>query len=136
MTNGFGERPELGTRSALRALVVDDDRDTREMLEVLLASFGWRVVVVGSAEAALERFDPHETDVILTDLSMPDMDGFELLERLRERAGRRIPALAITGYDGEENKVQAAAAGFDGFVVKPFHVATLVDMVHRTLAEE
>ena len=133
MREGTAERPESQPGATLRVLVVDDDRDTREMLEVLLASLGWKVVVVGSAAEAVERFDPYETDVILTDLSMPEMDGYELIERLRERTGRRIPAVAITGYDSEEDRARAAASGFDGHVVKPFGVATLVDLVRRVV---
>lgn len=115
----------------VRALVVDDDHDTREMLELLLQSIGWEVVAVGSADEAVAQYDPDAVDVVLTDIGMPDTDGYELLDLLRKRSGRRIPAIAVTGYDSEEARQRAERSGFDGHLVKPFRLATLVEIVER-----
>ena len=130
MMEYLDDNPEPGQYGSLRALVVDDDPDTREMLEMLLTSIGWSVVVVGSAEEAIERFDPVGTDILLTDLSMPGMDGHELLERLRQRSPRRLPAIAISGYDAADYELPSSS-GFDAHVVKPFGLATLVEIARR-----
>jgi CheY-like chemotaxis protein len=115
----------------VRALVVDDDHDTREMLELLLQSIGWEVVAAGSADEAVACFDPDRIDVVLTDIGMPETDGYELLDLLRKRSSHRIPAIAVTGYDSDEARERAERSGFDGHLVKPFRLATLVEIVER-----
>ena len=115
----------------VRALVVDDDHDTREMLELLLQSIGWEIVAAGSADEAVERFDPETIDVVLTDIGMPETDGYELLDLLRKRSSRRIPAIAVTGYDSDEARDRAERSGFDAHLVKPFRLANLVEIVER-----
>lgn len=119
----------LGLGRPPRALVVDDDDDTRDMFELLLGTLGWTVTVARSADDAIERFDPAATDVILTDIGLPEMDGYEMLARLRSRAARHIPAIAITGYGTADHAGRASDAGFDGFLTKPFQLAALFDLL-------
>jgi two-component system CheB/CheR fusion protein len=116
-------------------LVVDDDTDTREMFEMLLSSLGWSVVVAASGDEAIERFDPAATDFILTDVGMPDMDGCMLLNRLRDGAAADTPAVAITGYGGQEIEARLRESGFDGYLTKPFHLASLLDLL-REIGEQ
>ena len=121
----------LGLGRPPRVLVVDDDADTRDMFQLLLVSLGWSVVAAGSGEEAIERFDPAATDLILTDVGMPEMDGCMLLERLREMSPSRTPAIAVTGFSGEETRARIEAAGFDGQLTKPFHLTSLIEMLHE-----
>jgi CheY-like chemotaxis protein len=121
----------LGLGRPPRTLVVDDDDDTRDMLATLLGSFGWQVTAARSGEEALERFDPDGVDVVLADLGLPEMDGCELIGRLRERSRRRIPAIAITGYGNPEDFKRTAGAGFDGHLTKPFHISALISMLRE-----
>ena len=124
-----GDPLDLGR--PLRVLVVDDDDDTRDMFQMLLTSLGWHVATAGSGAEALERFDPTEIDFILTDIGLPEMDGCALLERLRERAHVYVPAIAVTGYGGEDAAARVRDAGFDGHLTKPFHLAALVELLRE-----
>ena len=125
----------LGLGRPPRTLVVDDDDDTRDMLATLLGSFGWEVTAARSAEEALALFDAKATDLVLADLGLPEMDGCELLGRLRELARRPIPAVAITGHGTAEDVARTAGAGFDGHLTKPFQLATLIAML-RSIGTE
>ena len=124
----------LGLGRPPRVLVVDDDDDTRDMLQMLLASLGWSVVVASSGVDAIERFDPAAIDLILTDVGMAEMDGFMLLERLRELPPPHTPAIAVTGYGGDETAVRIREVGFDGHLTKPFHLVSLIEMLREIAA--
>jgi CheY-like chemotaxis protein len=124
----------LGLGRPIRALVVDDDDDTRDMFGLLLGSLGWRVTAACSGIDALERFDPAATDLLLTDLEMPEMDGYELLALMRARSSQRLVAIAVTGYDEQDEGYRMACAGFDGHLTKPFQLASLLDLL-RELGE-
>ena len=114
-----------------RIAVRDDDHEEEKLLfELLLGSLGWQVTAARSADDELERFDPSATDVILTDIGLPEMDGYELLALMRDRTERHIPAVAITGYGAAEVQDRASGAGFDGFLTKPFQLATLLELLH------
>jgi two-component system CheB/CheR fusion protein len=119
----------LGLGRPLRALLVEDDKDTREMFALLLGGLGWHVTAAHSGPDALTRFDPSATDVILTDLGLPEMDGYELLASVRERAPLHIPVIAITGYGTDDEVARAISAGFDGHLAKPFEIAALLELL-------
>jgi len=115
-------------------LVADDDADSAELLELMLERKGARVQTAATGEEALDRLRTFAADVLLLDLTLPDLDGFELLKAIRAMPGfEHTPAVAVTGRSTERDKTTAAAAGFAGYVVKPFDLEALVHLV-RTLA--
>jgi CheY-like chemotaxis protein len=92
-------------------------------LSMLLELFGLRVRAVGDGPSALEAAAANPPDVMLIDIGMPDMDGYELARRVRaDEALRHITLVALTGYGQEEDRQQAFAAGFDYHLVKPVDV--------------
>ena len=113
----------------LRLLVVDDDPLSTRFLAHLSALLGHACAVESRPERALELALADEFDVMLLDLDMPRMDGFELLRRLREpeqRAGRApLPVVAVTGYVAESDRLRCLMAGFSEHLGKPIHVSAL-----------
>jgi CheY-like chemotaxis protein len=114
----------------VNVLVVDDNPDAAESLALVLEQAGHRVRVAGDGLAALDAAREVRPDVVLLDLGMPGMNGFEAARRLREDPAAR-PALlvAVTGWDGDEDRRRTRAAGFAHHLVKPAdpeHVLALV----------
>jgi CheY-like chemotaxis protein len=111
-------------------LVVDDDADVREMMETVLSERGAHVTAAASAGEALESVVRDPPDVLLSDLAMPEMDGYALLRELRGRPeAPHIPAAALTAYARTEDRRQALLAGFQMHVAKPIEPAELVAVV-------
>jgi PAS domain S-box-containing protein len=111
----------------VRILVVDDELDTREYLAFALESAGATVSSAESAQAALARLQQFQPDVLLSDIGMPEEDGYMLLERIRaiERL-KHIPALALTAYAKPQDREQALKAGFQAHLKKPIEPIDLV----------
>jgi len=108
-------------------LVVDDSEDTADMLHRLLDSYGAQVATAHSASDALALAAERSWDVVLSDISMPGMDGFEFLRRLRALPGREsVPVLALTGYGQAEDVRRAEAAGFYTHMTKPVDLELLM----------
>ena len=132
-------RGSRGTSTALRGihiLAVDDNRDALDVLAASLASRGADVRVVASGQEALREWDRDPPDVLLCDLAMPHMNGFDLLSLIRERdraRNRVTPAIAVTAHTSEEYQARTRAAGFDFHVAKPYDVAQLVRTVLTAL---
>ena len=101
-----------------RVLVADDDHDIRLLLEELLRGAGYGVETAGDGRAALRVFHDSPCDLVVLDLSMPELDGFETLERLRDLSD--VPVILLTARSGEIDKVRGFRAGADDYVVKPF----------------
>ncbi|HEX2735758.1 MAG TPA: response regulator [Polyangiaceae bacterium] len=108
-----------------RVLVVDDDDDSRELLEELLNLSGHCAVTAASAAEALDKITSEKPDLALIDLSLPDADGCEVARQVRERLGRDIRLVALTGYSDPVTRQRAFDSGFDRFVVKPLIGNTL-----------
>lgn len=106
----------------LSILVVDDSEDNAEMLSELLAERGHLVRTASCGSSALELLDVNLPDVVLLDVGLPDMDGYEVAATIRSRFGDRVRVVALTGFSGTEARERAQRAGFDDFLVKPFHV--------------
>jgi CheY-like chemotaxis protein len=118
--------------SGVRALVVDDDGETRELLAAMLEQQGARVTAVGSAREALEIIRRDPLDVLLSDVHMPDESGYALIKSVRALAGTpggSLPAVAVTAYGGEEERQRLLAAGFERYVPKPVDPETLAATV-------
>jgi signal transduction histidine kinase/integral membrane sensor domain MASE1/ActR/RegA family two-component response regulator len=122
----------------LRLLVVEDHEDSRELMAAMLAGTGATVDLAGSARDALRLLDTEWPDVLLSDIAMPNGDGFELIREIRRRessAGGHLPAVAVTAHAAPSDRDAAIAAGFDHHLPKPVSrealVATVLAMSHR-----
>ena len=121
----------------LRVLVVEDEPDAREFLTTLLTRFGADVIPAASVREALAGLESGRPDVLVTDLVMPDEDGFTLIQKVRtmERAGGpRLPAIAVTALASPEERQKAMAAGFDLHLTKPVEPIDVVTAVARAAA--
>jgi CheY-like chemotaxis protein len=118
--------------NGVEILVVDDDIDAREFVTFLLEQYGARVRAVSSASEALTALTQSLPDVLLSDIGMPDVDGYMLMQQVRTlppEQGGQIPAIALTAYAGEINYQQAIAAGFQRHISKPVEPAELVAVI-------
>ena len=108
-----------------RLLLADDDDNLRLMLEAALRHSGYEVTAVASGREALAAAVTSAPDLLVLDVMMPDLDGFEVCRRLRAD-GRRIPVVFLTARDATEDKVRGLTLGGDDYVVKPFSLDELV----------
>lgn len=121
----------------LRVLVVDDEPDARELIAVVLKRCGAEVVSVGSAVEALAELERQEFNVLVSDIGMPGMDGYALIEKVRQlpvERGGKTPAAALTAYAGVVNRMRALSAGYQTHIPKPVEPAELTTVV-ANLAE-
>jgi PAS domain S-box-containing protein len=115
--------------NGLCVLVVDDERDTRELVAAVLTTCGAEVVSVGSATEALDQMERQRFDLLISDIGMPEMNGYDLIARIRqlgEEQGGRTPAVALTAYAGIDDRKRALAAGYEMHIPKPFVAAELI----------
>jgi PAS domain S-box-containing protein len=124
---------EIG--SACHALLIEDAPDTLEMLRVAFEVRGFRTSACATPEEALAIAANEHFDIIISDIGLPNIDGYELLKRLRSESPRLrdIPALALTGYAAQKDVDAALAAGFSAHLAKPFDPATLAATVDALL---
>jgi CheY-like chemotaxis protein len=129
----LGALPSL---SGVRVLVVDDDEDARDLLTSVLVNYGAEVQTAADAAKALDILAAGDMDVLVSDINMPGMDGYELIRRVRAmepEQGGRIPSAALTAYARAEDRVRALQAGYQAHVPKPVEPAEL-EVVVATLA--
>jgi signal transduction histidine kinase/ActR/RegA family two-component response regulator len=113
----------------LRILVVDDDNDGRTLTTLVLTQAHASVKAVASAREALQLLETERPDVLVSDIGLPDEDGYSLIRRIRQRESQRggfLPAIALTGYARADDKIRALVAGFQAHVVKPLEPAELM----------
>jgi CheY-like chemotaxis protein len=118
--------------SGLRLLIVDDEPDAREMLQVMLGQYGIQVKTSASVQEALELLERWKPDVLISDVGMPNEDGYALILRVRALGhdrGGNIPAIALTGYSRLEDRSQLLAAGYQMHLSKPVELARLVNAI-------
>lgn len=116
----------------IRVLLVDDEADTRELIAFILEQAGATLTMANSAIAALELLPQVQPDVLVSDVGMPDMDGYTLIQRIRAMSAAplsQVPALALTAYAGVVNQQQALAAGFQMHLAKPVEPEALVEAI-------
>ncbi|MCA1556462.1 MAG: response regulator, partial [Acidobacteria bacterium] len=120
------------------ALIIEDAPDTLEMLRVALEVRGFRTTTCATPEAALSIAANERFDIIISDIGLPNINGYELLPRLRSATPylRGVPALALTGYAAQKDVDAALAAGFSAHLAKPFDPATLAAMVDALLKRQ
>ncbi len=113
-------------------LLVDDEENLRSMLTAALRHSGFEVEVAASGREALASIPSLRPDLVLLDVMMPDLDGFEVCRRLRSE-GSRVPVLFLTAKDATEDKVRGLTLGGDDYLVKPFSLEELVARVRALL---
>lgn len=122
----------LGRLNGMAILVVDDSEDTAEMVQHLLEMSGATVFAATSGAEALRLAGGKDFDVVLSDISMPGMDGFEFLKRFRELPGKKdVPAIAMTGFGRPEDVQRATREGFYAHLTKPFDIQVLAGLLQK-----
>jgi CheY-like chemotaxis protein len=120
-----------------KVLVVDDEPDNLAVVADVLEFYGMTVKVAKDGEKGLEILQDFTPTLILLDLSMPKMDGWEMLKRVKsEQALQSVPVVALTAHAMSEDKKRVLAAGFDGYLKKPIAVITLIEDLRATIERE
>jgi len=118
--------------TGLRILVVDDEPDARELLKRILGEYEAQVEVAASADEAMAAIAAQVPDVLVSDIGMPDEDGYELIRKLRSappEKGGLTPAIALTGYASRKDRERALAAGYHQHIAKPIEQADMIDAI-------
>ena len=133
------EQNEIETKDQWRSshlLIIEDDTDTLELLRATFETRGFRVTTCASAAEALEVAPRDSIDLIISDIGIPEMDGFEMIKRLRELPSvQDVPAIALSGYASQKDAATALAAGFNAHVSKPVDPNELISLVGRLLQD-
>jgi len=127
--------PALG-EPALRILVAEDNAVNQKVALRMLQKQGHLVTIVADGRQSLDALEHQDFDVVLMDVQMPEMDGFEATAIIRERekkSGGHIPIIAMTAHAMKGDEERCVAAGMDGYVSKPIHSETLISAIHRCL---
>lgn len=118
-------------------LVVDDSQDMRDLLQRLLERAGYGVVLAADGQASLTQAKQHHPDLVLMDLSLPDMDGWEAVRHLRKMSEfRTTPIIAVTAHVSPQEAERAMAAGCTTHIGKPFDTRMLLQEVARLLIDQ
>jgi len=116
----------------LDVLIVEDSPDTLMLLSTIFEREGAKVTTASSATEALSRAVINRPNIIVSDIGMPDVDGYQLLQQLRIVPGlSEVPAIAISGYASEEDKERALAVGYVALVPKPLDIDVLFGLIHE-----
>ncbi len=123
----------------LRILVVDDEEDSRDLLRAILTRCGGDVTCTASVSEALDVFKDYKPDLVVSDIGMPNEDGYALIRRLRSQRSRRaraVPILALTAYATNEDRLRALDAGFQKHLAKPLDPESLVRCVAEAIGRQ
>ena len=119
-------------RERKTALVVDDVADVTEMLAVVLSHAGYSVTTAASAPAALQAAREKQFDVVISDIGMPEMNGYQLAREMRTMPGyETVPMVAVTGYSMFDDKERSTKAGFNAHMTKPIDPRALLDLIEQ-----
>ena len=121
----------------LRIVVVDDEADVRELLSEVLASWGAEVRIAANAGGARDLLAAQTPDVLISDIGMPDEDGYSLIRSIRHSASietSRVPAIAVTAFGAPADRARALAEGFNVHMTKPVPPRVLADAVLKMVA--
>jgi DNA-binding NtrC family response regulator len=116
-------------------LVVDDDTELRKVLSSILSEEGYSVKTVENGKQAIEVSEKKRFDLALIDIKLPDMEGTELLHRLKEKQPH-IVTVIITGFPTIQNAMGAVNEGADGYILKPFEIRKLLEAIRKHLNKE
>lgn len=126
--------PATIPHTAIRILLAEDDDDARDMMTVMLRQQNLEVTAVSTATAALESIAKDPPNLIISDVGMPDLDGYTLIEKIRQlpaAQGGRVPAIALTGYAGIHDRARSMRAGFQAHLAKPIDFNELFEAIER-----
>jgi PAS domain S-box-containing protein len=127
LTDAPSESPDL---TGIRVLVVDDETDALDLITMELAACGAKVTAFVSAAEALENLEGSEFDILISDIGMPNQDGYEFIRKVRAREAaakaKKVPAVALTAYARVQDRMRALLAGYDTHVAKPIETNELV----------
>lgn len=127
------EQPSLENVSIL---IVDDNSDNLEYITMVLEEAGAKVTALTNGYEVMEFLEREQPDILLSDIAMPEVDGYHLLYQIREfekTSNKRLPVIAITAYAKQEDRIQALTAGFEQFIPKPVDPTELVEIVAATI---
>jgi CheY-like chemotaxis protein len=116
----------------VRVLLVEDNPDTLDMLKFIFDESGAEVIATATVDEALDALERFKPDALVSDIAMPDRDGYDLIREIRSRGperGGKIPAVAVTAYARAEDRVRVLAAGFQMHVAKPIDPDELIAVV-------
>lgn len=121
----------------LRVLVVDDHEDMLSMLQFMMARRGYQVQGAASGEAALRAVPDFAPQVVVSDIGLPGIDGYELMTQMRCMDGLDgFKAIALTGFDADENRDPIGQTGFDARLTKPVDFESLFQLIERLAADK
>jgi CheY-like chemotaxis protein len=119
-------------------LLVEDDKDSRDMLKVTLEIYGIRVEAAQTAEEAIAKLDKIKPDVIVSDIGLPEVDGYDLIRAIRslpKEDGGQIPAIALTGYVSVQDRNLALKNGYQDHVPKPVNPNVLLELLAKLTSD-
>lgn len=114
-------------------LIADDSRVSQHMLKLILKRNGYEPIVTSNGRQALEQLSEHAIDLIISDIEMPEMNGFDLLAKVRETS--TIPVIMLTATGDEDNQTRSIELGANGFVSQPFNSDELLALVRDLIAQ-
>ncbi|OUL31794.1 response regulator [Nostoc sp. 106C] len=141
-TNAEDPHPQEDTKNfqsldSLRVLLVDDNEDSLILTTFILENIGLQVKTATSVSQALETIKQLNFDILISDIAMPDVDGYSLIRKIRESSistQRQIPAIALTALSSDESRSMALASGFQSFVNKPVEPTVLLAEIKRVIS--
>lgn len=130
---------QLQLIAGLRVIVVDDVLDSKDLLEMYLRQQQAQVRAVDSARNALAAIADFQPDLIVSDIYMPEEDGYWLIQQLKQldaNSANKIPAIAVTAAAKQEDREKLMAAGYDGYLAKPFLLEDLTRLIAEIIAKK
>ncbi|GAB4531797.1 MAG: hypothetical protein Tsb0014_15610 [Pleurocapsa sp.] len=119
----------------IRILAIDDEVDSRDLLILVLQQEGAEVIPVASASAALETLKQVTPDLIISDIGMPQMDGYTMMAQIRQLPqGKNIPAIALTAYAGEVDRQRSLDVGFQKHISKPINISEFINIISQLIS--
>jgi signal transduction histidine kinase len=126
--------PSSHTLSGMKVLIVEDSEDTLALLSTMFGQEGAVVITASSAEEALERVENRHPDLIVSDIGMPDTDGYTFIQKIKVLPGmKHIPAIAISGYASDDDRTRALEVGYLALIAKPIDVDNLFGLIQTLI---
>ncbi|MCA9885681.1 MAG: response regulator [Anaerolineae bacterium] len=114
-----------------KIMIVDDDATNREVMEAFLTLEHFEVMVAANGRDALEQIRQEKPDLVLLDVRMPMMSGFDVCRTIKDQYN--IPVFMLTGFDADEQRREAVEAGADAFISRPFDITTLMKRIRESI---
>ena len=131
----ISDMAQITELSGVRILLVDDDNDNLDLLSFLFENSGAEVETASSAEEALKKFTAYKPNIVISDIGMPDEDGYALIQKIRAIAdSEQVPAIALTAFTKNEDRLLALQKGFQLHVKKPVDPTELTRQVTKLLS--